>query len=340
MKVRASAALLLLVSLALGTGAASGPVAAGQAETGPPQNSLDGKVLRIGFLSTGPDDLPIWPAIDALEEQGVTVEITEFAGEDVSVPALASREVDVNWNTTTAATVAGVEAGAPITIVASHTRNTQSLVSRADIDSPEDLAGKRIGVHSELGFSMALVQNYLDEQGIEAEVLIVPGSENRAAALASGELDAAGVSVQDFAVLDGQHPGEFIVLEPFAETLPDLMPLATQASVEFIEEEPELAAAFVDALVDGFATVNDLETAQAIAREQYPDFAPTEELLDRQVQVLVEGGYFPEDGLLTPEICRATVEWLIEAGQITDVEPPVDDTRYCRYDLIEAARAS
>jgi ABC-type phosphate/phosphonate transport system substrate-binding protein len=301
--------------------------------------SLEGEVIRLAFPSTGLDDLAIWPAIETLEEQGVEVKTTEFAEQEDIVLAMAQGEVDIAVNMATPTVVSGIEQEAPIKIISSYTKNTQILVARNGIDEPAQLAGQRIGVHSEASFTKALAEYYQQENDIEAKVLIVPGSENRAQALGKDQLDASVISVTDYATLQDQYPDRFHVLESFTETLPELVAFSVAAPDAWLEEKQAVATAFVEALIGGFRTVSTFEPAMRYAQEHYSDFMPSQELLEQGVQLLVDGRYFPEDGLLTPETCTSSVEFLVSVNQIEGLQD-VQGDKYCRTDIIDEARSN
>jgi ABC-type nitrate/sulfonate/bicarbonate transport system substrate-binding protein len=213
------------------------------------------------------------------------------------------------------------------------------LASTMKLTGPQDLAGKRIGVHSEASLTKALAQYYLEKNSIDdAKLLIVPGSDVRVQALSKDQLDAAVVSLTDYATLEEQYAGKFHTLVDFSKELPDLMAFTVTASDKWVDENPELAQTFVTALVNGFKKVSTLDEAMKYANEHYADFAATPELLETQVKLLVDGGYFPADGQLTPEVCKGSIQFLTDVGQIeglTTVEPD----KYCRYDVIDAARS-
>jgi ABC-type nitrate/sulfonate/bicarbonate transport system substrate-binding protein len=328
--------LVACAALAIGAGGSDSDQEQGASSSG---GGISGQTLTIAFPSTGLDDLAIWPAIDALEKQGVKVERKEYAEQEDIVLALTKGDVDVAVNMATPTVVSGVEKGAPIKIISSYTKNSQILVARNGIEKPEDLNGKRIGVHSETSFTKALVEYYQKEHDVSGQVLIVAGSENRAQALGKDQLDASVISITDFATLESQYAGQFHVLEPFTEALPDLVAFSVVSADKWVDDNHDLAAAFVKALLDGYATVSDKATAMKYAKEHYSDFMPSQELLEKGVSLLVDGGYFPQDGLLTPESCKASVEFLVGVGQIEGLNT-VQDDKYCRYDLVDAARGS
>lgn len=343
--------LLMVASLFLAT-SCGGSGEAGddqQAAGGEPEATVDaggavdlaGSRIRLGFTSTGFDDLPIWPAIAKLEEQGIEVERAEFAEQEQTVTEMDRGNLDVTINLATPTVIAGVNQGAGVKVIAGYTKNRWVLVATPEIQELADLAGKRIGVHSETSFTKAVADYYIEQNDIEgAELAIVPGSDVRAQSLARGQLDATVIGLEDFLTLEEQFPGRAHVLANFAEDYPDLMAFTTTASEQWVDENPELAQAFVAALLEGFRAVSESEAALETAREQYADFAPSESILEAQVGALVEGGYFPDDGQLTPEICRDSVAFMISVGQAEGDASSVDDSQYCRYDVIEAARES
>jgi NitT/TauT family transport system substrate-binding protein len=296
--------------------------------------SLEGKELKIGFVSTGLDDLGVQVAIKKMEEQGVTVTKTDFAEQEQSVPAMVRGTIDVVNHLAATAAATAINEGAEIQMIAGYTKNRWVMVTNPEITDLQGLEGKRIGVHSDASFTKAVATYYLEEAGVEGKLMIVPGSEVRAQALAKGQLDATVISLEDVITLTEQFPGKFKELAYFAKDYPDVVDLGTVAAKRWIEEEPELAKAWVAALSEGYAEVQDPAAAQAVAEEHYSDFAPTPEILAEQIKQLVEGGFYPEDAGLTPEQCKTTIAFTIEAGQVEGDAANVDDSKYCTYELV------
>ncbi len=301
-------------------------------------SDLSGRTLRIGTSGSGIDDLPLFVAIELLEEQGIEVEMTDYAEQEETVRAMASGDIDVTAFIASSTAIGGINQGAAIDIIAGYTKHRWALVGATGFDTVESLEGRRVGVHSESSFTKAVADHYLDTYQIDAEVLIVPGSEVRAQALANGQLDATVISLDDFLFLSDQFPGAFTVISEFGDELPDLISGVTTAAESFLEEQPDLALAYLVAYLEGIRTVNDLEEAQRVAVENIADSAPSAELLQQQVEMLVSGGFYPEDGHLSEATCSATLTFLIEAEQVEAGGSSSDDETYCRYDLLEQAK--
>jgi ABC-type nitrate/sulfonate/bicarbonate transport system substrate-binding protein len=310
---------------------AEAPAATEEAEE---SASLEGKELKIGFVSTGLDDLGVQVAIKKMEEQGVKVTKTDFAEQEQSVPAMVRGTIDVVNHLAATAAAAAINEGAEIQMIAGYTKNRWVMVTNPEITDLQGLEGKRIGVHSDASFTKAVASYYLKEAGVEGKLMIVPGSEVRAQALAKGQLDATVISLEDVITLGEQFPGKFKELAYFAKDYPDIVDLGTVAGKQWIEKEPELAKAWVAALSEGYAEIQDIAAAQAVAEEHYSDFAPTPEILEEQIKQLVEGGFYPADAGLTPEQCKSTIAFTIEAGQVEGDAANVDDSKYCTYELV------
>ena len=75
-------------------------VAVGAANASAPDDStatggadLEGLTLRIAQTSQGPDELPLWPTIDALEARGASVEVQQYAEVEDATRAMQHQRV-------------------------------------------------------------------------------------------------------------------------------------------------------------------------------------------------------------------------------------------------------
>jgi NitT/TauT family transport system substrate-binding protein len=216
-------------------------------------------------------------------------------------------------------------------------RPTWALAVAPDINSFADLEGKRIAVHGEASFTRAVSQWFARENGFEYEELIIPGSEVRAEALAQGQIDASVIDLPDIVQLSHTYPGSFEVLTTIGEEFPELIEQDLWLSRTWADENPEVAARVVKAVVEAMRRLTD-DTAYALelAKENLPDM--DEQVLTELVDEYSSRGLWPSDGLLTPDRALDTLIFFNEVGEI-DIGSPTEESlpKYFDFSYLETA---
>jgi NitT/TauT family transport system substrate-binding protein len=286
-------------------------------------------------------DLASLVALDELKRDGYTVEATFFAQSDLAVEALARGQVDVGFGNTRGHWAA-IAQGAEIQTVMEQVSNGWSLVSRTDIESCAGLDGRKLAVGSEGSVAKAMVDAWMGEScpGVRPEVLIIPGSENRAAALLSGEIDATTAEPADVVQLLGGESDRFHILADFAARLPDLVTTGVQVNAEYARQNPQAVTALVVAL---------LETHRHIAADpEVMTMAAVEHLglEEDDVPAILEAhtrlAVWDRDGGLTREAIEYSLEFFTTNGSL---EPgltvdQVADLSFLNAALDEIGRAA
>ena len=176
----------------------------------------------------------------------------------------------------------------------------------SDIQTPADLAGRRVGISELSGGEVPVVRGIISNAGLDpdSDVELVPIGEGTALAvraLEEGQVDAVGGSVNDIVAIEVQGL-DLRALDPGdLSGVPALPLVATQ---EYIDANPEAVEGFLRAVARGaeFGHTNQEETLD-ILREVTPEWFTDEtgELLFDLVLDLWQ----PPEGLLfheqTPE---------------------------------------
>ena len=180
-----------------------------------------------------------------MKEEGVDLKVT-FMEPTPSIQALVADSVQLTGSGGSAL-VAIARGGIPAKVVlAVNDRVHQWILSRPDIISIKDLKGRKIATTGVASVATYMFKNLLPKYGIDGSKDVVftdPGVGNQAAALLSGAVDAAIVSVeQRYAGIDNG--------------MKELMYLGnevknswgtTAASDKFMKEQPKLMAGFMRA---------------------------------------------------------------------------------------------
>ena len=297
-----------------------------------------GRLIAIAGSSVDFIALVPLAAWDILEEEGIVVEQRFVEEAPIAIQAIEQGQAQIGTNIGVNVGVPAVEAGARIVDVAATQRPTWALAVAPDINSFADLDGKRIAVHGETSFTRAVSQWFADQNGFHYEELIIPGSEVRAEALAQGQIDASVIDLPDVVQLSHTFPDSFKVLTTIGEEFPDLIEQDLWLSAPWAEENPELAARVVKAVLEGMRRLtDDTDYALELAQEHLPDM--DEAVLEELVNEYSSRGLWPADGLLTPERALETLVFFNEVGEI-DIGTPTEESlpKYFDFSYIEQAR--
>ncbi|HEX2283007.1 MAG TPA: ABC transporter substrate-binding protein, partial [Thermomicrobiales bacterium] len=229
-----------------------------------------------------------------------------------------------------------IQAGAPIKLLVEQAANEWSIVVTNDIQTCADLDGKRLAIHSEGSISGAMVRAYIASECPEAEpeFLIVPGSENRAAALLAGEIDATPAELADKVILVGENPDRFRVLANFAEDLPNLITSVYSTNTELGEDDQAIVRAFLRELLTVHRNVASDPSILGAAAVEYLDSDPAEAATAAEAYLAIDA--FALDGGLDPDSVQYTLEFLEGAEQL---EPGLTPQDAAAFDILESVLA-
>ncbi|MEX0788758.1 MAG: ABC transporter substrate-binding protein [Anaerolineales bacterium] len=227
--------------------------------------------IRAAYPSVADfQDLPSLMALDSLMLKGYSVVPTFYAQSPLAVEALAGGQADVGFGSTRSYWAA-IEKGARLTTIMEQASNGWSVVTLNGIAECADLHGRRLAVGSEGSVAKAMTDAFLQKNcpGTIPEILYIPGSDSRAAALLAGQIDATTAEPADVVHLLREGSDRFHVLVDFAVRLPDLITTAVYVNLDYAQAHPETIRALVEALLMSHRSIEanpDLLTSQATRR--------------------------------------------------------------------------
>lgn len=247
--------------------------------------------VTVGFASATQPSYA--PALLGIETAGtVPMEAVFFQQSELAVQALLQGEIDILAIGVNGPMIA-INEGAELVIIAVTIGNDWALVSTTDIATPADLEGKTIAIHSETSTATPLVRSTLEDAGVEAEFVIIPGSPNRAAAMSAGQIDATPLFLSSSIQLELEASDRFHTLVDYGE-----VPLASQALVttrSWLAEHGDVATAIVRQFIEtGRRISNDETWATEALSALFPDDDPA--YLARLVQEYVARNLWVTDG--------------------------------------------
>ncbi|MBA2642876.1 MAG: ABC transporter substrate-binding protein [Actinobacteria bacterium] len=184
------AAPVVALALALVAGGAAG---------GSTGDRSQAPTLRVGLFGTL-DEGKIGDqlAFDTLRRKtGITAQYSTFVSPQAVVVAVTRGDVDIGISGLHS-TVQAIAQGAPLRALAV-VKQTNEWVFVSNTPTVAELRGKKVGYQTPGTETHAFAKVLLARVGVrDAELIAVPGSPNRAAALVGGVLDAAWLNYVDF----------------------------------------------------------------------------------------------------------------------------------------------
>ncbi len=202
-----------------------------------------------------------------------------------------------------------------VAIMAIVERPLASVIARAGIHTPRQLAGRTVGVTGVPSDTAVLRSEVAGAGGDPSKVKTVTIGFNAVASLLSGRVDAATAFWNDEGVtLQRRHRGfhVFRVDRYGAPSYPELLLCATQSS---LSQDPGLAHAVVRALVRGYGvTLTDPQGSEADLESKVPGLDP--KLVDAELGA-VEPAYLGgtgQFGTFDFATLRAWARWEVRFG--------------------------
>lgn len=267
--------------------------------------------------------MPMALSVARLNEEGWDIAPIFLNQSEAPVQALVQGSIDVA-NSSVTPVITAIAAGGPVMTFAK-TRNVEyNMLTTVDINGPEDLHGKRVGLHASASTTTLLTRLFLrDYPDVEPNYLIVPGSGNRIQAMLAGELDATAAQFGDDTFAMEAAPGEFHVIFDFALELPELVDSVYSYNPSELDDETRLFLEYLLAYTVEFnrKVAADPEWAMQVATEA--DVSETSGL-----QRYIDSGIWPEDHGLDAGMLDLTIQGLVDAELIPAEGAPQGEAMY------------
>ncbi len=297
---------------------AASPAAAASPAVAAPAKPVTGqKEFKVGFGSSpGFSHVPMLAAIEELNKRGYKIEPVFFAQSEVGVEAVAKGDVAFG-NGSTAEMMVANQKGAPLLMLDERNSNEWTIYSVASIQKCADLDGKRLAVHSTGAVSTRMVNQWLKSTCPEAKpnILTISGSDNRAAALQAGQIDATPLELADGIRLDQTAPGKYRRLTDFASGLPLLSTSAVYVNKNFYEKNPEVVRDVLkEQLLAHRKLTKDLTLWRGYVEKNLKEIDKT--TLDAVMKGYNDIKGFDVNGGLTPQKIDFTLQFFTESGDL------------------------
>jgi NitT/TauT family transport system substrate-binding protein len=262
-------------------------------------------------------------AHDLLAEQGYQVTTTYFAQSEMVVEALSRGDVDIGLGAMRTYWAA-IGKGAAVRTIMEQLANEWQIMASPDVRTCADLQGRRVAYGSEGTVATAMSAAYIQRMcpGTQPDVLYIPGSANRAAALLAHEVDATTLELADMIQLDVKAPGRFHVLASFSRDLADLKTTGVQVNQAFARAHPQAVRDYVRALL--MVHREHSGDAQFIAQEATRRLEIEPELASQVAAAYFEIDGWDVNGGLTEQAVQYSLDFYAQAGSLPSSLKPGD----------------
>ena len=273
-------------------------------------------------------------------DEGLDVKVTPLPGATTAIRSMLSGEQQI-VNTGGDTAFLSWQNGAPIKIIDSPiAKGTDVLITRSEIKSIKDLAGKRFAISdpgstAEVLGKLLLRRNGVDPGSVQFVALGSPADRIRA--LLAGQVDAtAATTLVLEPVIKAVQEGKVNVLTSFAKEFPDI-PLSYNITTDrFIQQNPDVLVKFLRAEIKGYRWAQENpEEAAKIAVKYIKETSL--EVLTQGTKGMSELGVYGVDGGITEEGVTKTQKALQDLGTLKEAVKPTD---VANFQLVRQALGS
>jgi NitT/TauT family transport system substrate-binding protein len=280
--------------------------------------------IRVAFASAADfGDLMVVNAHERLATQGYQVITTYFSGPEMAVEALSRGDADIGLGSVRMYWAAAGK-GARIRTIMEQLANEWQIVAISDIRTCADLHGRRLGFGVDGAAGTVQAQAYLQRMCPDARpnVMYVPGSSNRVAALLADQMDATTLELADAVDLEFTAPGRFHVLTTFSHDQPDIKTTGVQVGQAFAEAHPQAVRDYVRALLTVHREYS--EDVGFIAQEATKRLEIEPELARLTAAAFLEISGWDVNGGLTAATVQHSLDFYAGIGSLPSTLVPSD----------------
>lgn len=264
------------------------------------------------------------------EDAGINLTVRPGNGSGNTIQQVAAEQTDFGW-ADTPPLMNGIGEGMPVTSLGVFLQNgpaSLEFFADQDITEPADLAGKTVaGTPGDAMY--ATFPAWLELNGLSTDdvTLVNVDPSGKIAALIEGRADVIMGFFHDQAPTIEETSGKEVDVLLYSDFGMNLLSTGIVANTEFLEENPELAEAFVEATRESWeAAVENPDAAVAAMAENATETPPESvmiEQLDQTVPLLNldEAG---RPGINTEDQWQETITLLSEGGMLEDPGTPED----------------
>ncbi len=272
------------------------------------------KSFTVAFGGPGVSTVALLATIADLNKQGWDIQTPELSAGELQLQGVAGGQFQVSSGNGPN-TLLAAQSGLPVKIVMARIKNEWTLYAKKEIAECAQLDGAKLAIHSEGSPATFMTRDWIANNcpGIQPNYIILPGSENRYAALLAGEIDASPIELPDAIALEAEAGDRFGRLASFAETLPDLLLTPIYANTDWAAANPNTLTALIEAILLQQRRFND---DPAYFKQRIIETLPgtDQDRLDAVVKAYTELEMYDRNGGILPEQQQYTIDFVTNAG--------------------------
>ncbi|MBI4492059.1 MAG: ABC transporter substrate-binding protein [Chloroflexi bacterium] len=230
---------------------------------------------------------------ERLNKDGWKIEDVLFTRTDLGAIALNEGKIDL-YISVPLDPLRAIQKGGKLRWLTENNPGEFVLIAKTSIARCEDLNGKRLALHNEVGNTTLLTKQWiLSTCKATPNYLIIPGGENRVVALMNDQVDATYVQLGDWLGLDAQAPGKFHVLT--SGEAYKISGSGFWANTEWLQKNADVATAYVAELLK---TYRMIAANPKLLEEVVPKYVPDldRKVLPTTIKAYLDIGSFPANG--------------------------------------------
>ena len=301
---------------------------------------VEASVVRValptGVTSFANADVVVADELGYFEEVGITIETTNLRSGSSVTTGVVGGDFEVG-GASIEPVINAFAGGADIRVIGSYTDRLEvEFVVTADIESPEDLRGKVLGIQEIGAFREVMTRMVLEEAGMSPNDVDYASVNAQAyiAALVQGQISSAVLHPEQAIQAERQDENLHSIVNLY-EVEPDYFYGAYFVSNDWLEDNQETAQAFVQALTRAHRTMYEDREAVVPIIAEASGFE--EDIIDEAYDVyMTEVQAFPVNEGLEEDRLEYTVQRMAEMGTLREGDAP-DMTSLVDRDPITAA---
>jgi NitT/TauT family transport system substrate-binding protein len=295
--------------------------------SGPPPRS-EGQPIRIGLptgvTSFANSDLAVAMEQGFFADVGLTVEPQNLRSGVSVVQGVVGGALDIGASSIEPV-VNAAAGGGDVAIIGAYTdRLTVSSVAPAEVSTPADLRGKRVGVQEVGAFREVMTRLVLQSAGLTPDdVEYIPvDAQSYTSALVDGRIQNAILQTEQAVAAERDHPGLHTIAE-MADVVPEYHYGTFFVSRPWLEANRDVATRFMTALTRAhrFMYENKDQTVRIVAHTTGFDEQVIAQAYDT---LLTKEAVFPVNTGLDKARIEATISRMRDLGILERDPPPYD----------------
>lgn len=313
-----------------GDGGGGGSTASGDCETVDP--------IVSGHPGFPPDFIqmvtPLAVELGYFDQECLDVELIDFESGAAAFRAMAAGELDVGLSGSVSPILAYGQGSDAVGFAASGAYVDFQVVATPDVQSCEDLAGKRVATDGPGGLVHAITEQYLATCGLDINTdveLIVGEPETFVAQFAQGAIDATSMHIDERIFAQEELGSDLTVLANTWEEIPEFHYTTFATAREVFEDKREIWVRFTRALLRTGRWLADPANREEAVTVMAEVSEQPEEVIEEALDTF--GNRFPTscDTMIPLESYQFLIDLQVELGNLEESFPAEEfvDTSVC-----------